>query len=60
MTPEEFIESKIKKWGFVSEEDALEAVDMAKRDLAWKIHKLISETHDFAIIDKYVTDICDF
>jgi hypothetical protein len=44
----------------VLEDDALEAVDLARRDLAWKIHAMICEGADRAEIDKYVTDLVDF
>ena len=42
------------------DEQVHDAIDEALRDLALKVHKLICETHDFSVIDKYVTDICDF
>ena len=42
------------------DDTTLDAVDEAMRGLAYKVHELISHTHDFNIIDKYVTDICDF
>ena len=44
----------------VKEDDAFEAIDMAQRELAWKIHELIYEGKDRSFIDKYVTDIVDF
>lgn len=44
----------------VKEDDAFEAIDMAQRELAWKIHELICEGKDRPFIDKYVTDIVDF
>ena len=44
----------------VKEDDAFEAIDMAQRELAWKIHELIYEGRDRSFIDKYVTDIVDF
>ena len=42
------------------DETVLDHVDESLRDLAWDIHKIICDTHDIHVIDKYVTDICDF
>ena len=44
----------------IKEDDAFEAIDMAQRELAWKIHELICKGKDGSFIDKYVTDIVDF
>jgi hypothetical protein len=42
-------------------EDAVEdAKDMAKRDIAWNVHVMISEGKSIAEIDHYVCGICDF
>lgn len=61
----EYIEKHLISMGgdnqsVVKEDDAFEAIDMAQRELAWKIHELICEGKDRSFIDKYVTDIVDF
>ena len=64
MTPEDYLESKTKEWPngikYIEEEDAYDAVDMAKRDIAWAVHVKIAHGADIHEIDKYITDICDF
>ena len=65
MQSEDYIERHLISMGgdnqsVITEDDALEAIDIAKREIAWKIHELICEGKDRSFIDKYVTDIVDF
>lgn len=41
-------------------DDTEEAIDEAKRKLAWAIHERICKGDSLQDIDKFVTDICDF
>lgn len=42
-------------------EDAVDdAKDLAMRDMAWKVHVMISEGKSISEIDHYVCGICDF
>lgn len=64
MTVEEYIKEKttvhMGSKNYLSEEDACDAVDKARKELAWHIHELICEGRSFSFIDEYVTNICDF
>ena len=65
MTPEDYIEKHLIPMGgdndsVITEDDAYEAVDMAKREIAWEVHKKICDGASISEIDKWVTDICDF
>ncbi len=56
-------EQKIKD-SMMGYEDAIEdmedAKDEAMRDIAWKVHVMISDGKSIAEIDHYVCGICDF
>lgn len=60
----DYLEENTKEWpngiSYVEEDDAYEAVDMAKREIAWEVHKMICAGATISEIDKWVTDICDF
>ena len=45
---------------YIKSDDAYDAVYDAMKDIAWKVHIMISEGKSKAEIDKYVTDLCDF
>lgn len=68
MIPEDYLESKTVLASSLNntdvlvilEEDAYEAVDMAKRQIAREVHKLICKGNTISEIDKWVTGICDF
>ena len=65
MTAEEFvltsiIKVKSVKLELISENDALEAVDKAKREIAWNVHKMICSKASIDDIDHYVCGICDY
>ena len=64
MTAEEFIlESLIStrddEVSVVIEEDAFEAIDLAEKEVAQQVHKMISEGATISEIDSYVTSICE-
>jgi hypothetical protein len=44
----------------VKEIDLEDAKDMARRDIAWNVHVMISEGKSVAEIDHYVCSVCDF
>ena len=66
MTAEEYIVDKLIPTGcpnhdqyMVLENDAYEAIDLAEKEVAQEIHKMISNGATMSEIDKYVTDICE-
>lgn len=66
MTAEEFILENLISMSMgedgpsiVMEEDAFEAIDLAEKEVAQQVHKMISEGATISEIDKYVTDICE-
>ena len=64
MTAEEFILENLISLGedsssVVVEENAFEAIDLAEKEIAQQVHKMISEGATISEIDKYVSDICE-
>ena len=64
MTAEEFILENLISLGednssIVVEENAFEAIDLAEKEVAQQVHKMISEGATISEIDKYVSDICE-
>ena len=64
MTAEEFILENLISLGednssVVVEEVAFEAIDLAEKQVAQQVHKMISEGATISEIDKYVSDICE-
>ena len=43
----------------VVEEVAFEAIDLAEKEVAQQVHKMISKGATISEIDKYVSDICE-
>ena len=64
MTAEEFILENLISMGednssIVVEEKAFEAIDLAEKEVAQQVHKMISEGATISEIDSYVTGICE-
>lgn len=66
MTAEEFILENLISMGeeeddpsIVMEEDAFEAIDLAEKEVAQQVHRMISEGATVSEIDSYVTNICE-
>ena len=64
MTAEEFILENLISMGddissVVVEEVAFEAIDLAEKEIAQQVHKMVSEGAAISEIDKYVSDICE-
>lgn len=64
MTAEEFIlenliSTKDDEVSVVIEEDAFEAIDLAEKEVAQQVHKMISNGATISEIDSYVTGICE-
>lgn len=64
MTAEEFILENLISTGddnpsVVVEEVAFEAIDLAEKEVAQQVHKMISEGATISEIDSYVTGICE-
>lgn len=63
MTAERFIVGKLIPIAdgnaVVLENDAFEAIDLAEKEIAQQVHKMISEGATVSEIDSYVTNICE-